>query len=88
MVEQKTKRLFKRLRGVTFLMDMITEVMNIFNGTYQDDRGYIHYRVQGKTYDIRMHPMTLEWECSCPAYKFSRGNKTCKHIKEIQNNSK
>ena len=66
-------------------MDMITEVMNIFNGTYQDDRGYIHYRVQGKTYDIRMHPMTLEWACSCPAYKFGRG-KQCKHIKEIQNN--
>ena len=64
-------------------MDMITEVMNIFNGTYQDDRGYIHYRVQGKTYDIRMHPMTLEWACSCPAYKFGRG-KQCKHIKEIQ----
>ena len=69
-------------------MDMITEVMNIFNGTYKDDRGYIHHRVQGKTYDIRMHPMTLEWECSCPAYKFSRGTKSCKHIKEIQNNSK
>tara|TARA_B100001093_G_scaffold422043_1_gene414516 strand:+ start:126 stop:329 length:204 start_codon:yes stop_codon:yes gene_type:complete len=64
-------------------MDMITQVMNIFNGTYQDDRGYIHHRVQGKTYDIRMHPMTLEWACSCPAYKFGRG-KQCKHIKEIQ----
>ena len=85
MVSKRTKRLFKRLRGVTFLMDMITEVMNIFNGTYEDERGYRHYRVQGKTYDIKMHPMTLEWECNCPAYKFGRG-KHCKHIKEIQNN--
>ena len=39
---------------------------------------------EGKTYDIKFHPMTLEWACSCPAYKFSRGNKTCKHIKSIQ----
>jgi len=66
-------------------MDMITEVMNIFNGTYEDERGYRHYRAQGRTYDIRMHPMTLEWSCNCPAYKFGRG-KHCKHIKEIQNN--
>ena len=49
-----------------------------------DDEGWKHYRVQNKTYDIKMHPMTLEWECSCPAYKFKRGTKTCKHIKEIQ----
>ena len=66
-------------------MDMITQVMNIFNGTYKDDRGYIHHRAQGRTYDIEFHPMTLEWSCSCPAYKFGRG-KYCKHIKEIQNN--
>jgi hypothetical protein len=68
-------------------MDMITQIMNIFDGVYIDDRGWRHYRVQGKTYDIRFHPMTLEWECSCPAYKFGRG-KYCKHIKEIQNNKK
>jgi hypothetical protein len=62
--------------------------MNIFGGYYETERGWRHYRVDGKPYDIRFHPMTLEWECSCPAYKFSKGNKTCKHIKKIQNNSK
>jgi predicted nucleic acid-binding Zn finger protein len=65
-------------------MDKLTLAMNIFNGYYIDDEGWKHYRVQGKTYDIKMHPMTLEWECSCPAYKFKKGTKTCKHIKEIQ----
>jgi len=44
--------------------------------------------VEGKTYDIRFHPNTLEWECSCPAYKFKRGNKTCKHIKQKQEGKK
>ena len=56
--------------------------MQVFDGTYIDDRGWQHFRVEGKTYDIRFHPNTLEWECSCPAYKFKRGNKTCKHIKQ------
>ncbi len=65
-------------------MDLTTQIMNIFDGFYVDEWGWKHYRVQGKTYDIRMHPTTLEWECSCPAYKFSKGNKTCKHIKEVQ----
>ena len=83
MVEQRTKRLFKRLRGVTILMDTLSYAMNIFGGVYEDDRGYRHYRAQGRTYDIKFHPMTLEWSCSCPAYKFGRG-KQCKHIKEIQ----
>tara|TARA_R100000988_G_C3870773_1_gene103663 strand:- start:253 stop:513 length:261 start_codon:yes stop_codon:yes gene_type:complete len=67
-------------------MNNIEYAMQVFGGTYQDDRGWQHYRVEDKTYDIRFHPMTLEWECSCPAYKFKRGNKTCKHIKEIQEN--
>ncbi len=65
-------------------MDNVSYMMNLIGGVYEDERGYRHYRVTNKTYDIKMHPMTLEWECSCPAYKFSRGNKTCKHIKEIQ----
>ena len=69
-------------------MDTLSIAMNIFNGTYKDERGWKHYRVQDKPYDIRFHSMTLEWECSCPAYKFSRGTKTCKHIKEIQSNPK
>jgi hypothetical protein len=66
-------------------MDNVSYIMNLVGGYYQDDRGWRHYRVEGKTYDIRFHPMTLEWECSCPAYKFKRGNKTCKHIKSVQN---
>ena len=68
-------------------MDMLSTAMNIFGGYYETERGWRHYRVQGKTYDIRFHPLTLEWECSCPAYKFGRG-KHCKHIKEIQSNPK
>jgi hypothetical protein len=69
-------------------MDIVSTAMNIFGGYYETERGWRHYRVEGKPYDIRFHPLTLEWECSCPAYKFSRGNKTCKHIKIIQNNPK
>ena len=69
-------------------MDIVSTAMNIFGGYYETERGWKHYRVEGKPYDIRFHPMTLEWECSCPAYKFSRGTKSCKHIKIIQNNPK
>lgn len=65
-------------------MDKVSYMMNLIGGYYIDDEGWKHYRAEGKEYDIRMHPMTLEWECSCPAYKFKRGTKTCKHIKEIQ----
>lgn len=65
-------------------MDMLSTAMNIFSGTYKDERGWKHYRVPNKSYDIRFHALTMEWECSCPAYKFKRGNKTCKHIKFIQ----
>ena len=68
-------------------MDMLSTAMNIFGGYYETERGWRHYRVEGKPYDIRFHPMTLEWECSCPAYKFGRG-KPCKHIKEVQSNPK
>jgi len=65
-------------------MNNLEYIMQVFGGTYIDDRGWQHFRVEGKTYDIRFHPNTLEWECSCPAYKFKRGNKTCKHIKQKQ----
>ena len=84
---KRTSR-YRTITGLTFLMDMITQVMNIFNGVYVDDRGWKHYRVQGKTYDIRFHPMTLEWECSCPLTSSEEVEKYCKHIKEIQNNKK
>jgi len=69
-------------------MDNLTYMMNLIDGYYVDDRGHRHYRVQDKTYDIKFHPMTLQWQCNCPAYKFKRGNKTCKHIKEIQDGKK
>ena len=55
-------------------MDTLSYMMNLIGGVYEDDRGYRHYRVPNKTYDIKMHPMTLEWSCNCPAYKFGRGN--------------
>ena len=70
-------------------MDNLTYMMNFIGGVYEDDRGYRHYRVQDKTYDIKFHPMTLQWQCNCPAYKFGRPRgKHCKHIKEIQNGRK
>jgi len=69
-------------------MNNLEYIMQVFDGTYIDDRGWQHFRVEGKTYDIRFHPNTLEWECSCPAYKFKRGNKTCKHIKQKQEGKK
>jgi hypothetical protein len=42
-------------------MDNLTYMMNLVGGYYEDERGWRHYRVQDKTYDIRFHPMTLEW---------------------------
>ena len=67
-------------------MDNLSYALNLFGGYNETNRGWRHYRVPNKTYDIKFHPLTLEWECSCPAYKFKRGNKTCKHIKQIQEN--
>jgi uncharacterized Zn finger protein len=69
-------------------MDNVSYMMNLLDGYYETKEVGNIIESMDKTYDIRMHPMTLEWECSCPAYKFSRGTKSCKHIKEIQNNSK
>ena len=34
--------------------------MNIFGGYYETERGWKHYRVQGKTYDVQFNPRTLE----------------------------
>jgi hypothetical protein len=68
-------------------MDNLTYVMNLIGGVYEDTRGYRHYRVQDKTYDIRFHPAVLSWDCNCPAFIYGRG-KHCKHIKEIQNGVK
>tara|TARA_E500000318_G_scaffold58006_1_gene53721 strand:+ start:59 stop:262 length:204 start_codon:yes stop_codon:yes gene_type:complete len=67
-------------------MDTLSYAMNMFGGYYESDRGWRHYRVEGKTYDIRFHPMTLEWECSCPHHRFRKVQ--CKHIKEIQEGKK
>jgi len=34
----------------------------------------------GKTYEIRLGKDGVVY-CTCPAWKFSRGNKTCKHLR-------
>jgi len=68
-------------------MDNLTYMMNLIGGVYEDTRGYRHYRVQDKTYDIRFHPSVLSWDCNCPAFIYGRG-KHCKHIKEIQEGKK
>ena len=65
-------------------MDMISTAMNIFGGYYESDRGWRHYRVEGKPYDIQFNARTLEWKCTCPHYIFRKAQ--CKHIKKIQNN--
>ena len=70
------------------MSNIIDKIIKEFDGVMIDEYDWEHHKLEGKPYDIRFHPMTLEWECSCPAYKFSRGNKTCKHIKIIQNNPK
>ena len=67
-------------------MDMITQVMNLFDGIYVDERGWRHYRVQGKPYDVQFNARTLEWKCTCPHHTFRKAQ--CKHIKEIQSNPK
>ena len=68
-------------------MDMITQIMNTFDGHFVDERGWIHYRAKGKDYDITFHPRTLEWECNCLAFRYRRRHKSskCKHITEVQN---
>ena len=63
-------------------MDIVSTAMNIFGGYYESDRGWKHYRVQGKPYDIQFNARTLEWKCTCPHYIFRKAQ--CKHIKEIQ----
>jgi hypothetical protein len=73
-------------RGVTFLMDNVSYMMNLLNGVYESDRGWRHYRATGKTYDVQFNPRTLEWKCTCPHHIFKRVQ--CKHIKEIQNGKK
>ncbi len=62
-------------RNYNYLIDLI-------GGYWIDERGYHHLKVEGKPYDIKFHPMTLEWYCDCPAFRFQKGN--CKHIKQIQ----
>ena len=51
-------------------MDIVSTAMNIFGGYYESDRGWKHYRVQGKPYDIQFNARTLEWKCTCPHYIF------------------
>ena len=43
--------------------------MQVFDGTYTDDRGWQHYRVRIRLMTLDFTLTTLEWECSCPAYK-------------------
>ena len=66
-------------------MDMLSTAMNIFGGYYDSDRGWRHYRANGKTYDTQFNSRTLEWRCNCKGYQFRR---KCKHIEEIQNGVK
>ena len=65
---------------------MLSTAMNIFGGVYESDRGWKHYRAQGKTYDVQFNARTLEWKCTCPHYTFRKAQ--CKHIKEVQSNPK
>ena len=53
-------------------MDMLSTAMNIFGGVYESDRGWKHYRAQGKTYDVQFNARTLEWKCTCPHYTFRK----------------
>jgi len=64
-------------------MDTLSYAMSIFGGYYETNRGWRHYRVQGKPYDIQFNRHTLEWKCNCKGYQFRR---KCKHIREIQEN--
>ena len=66
-------------------MDMLSTAMNIFGGYYESERGWRHYRANGKTYDTQFNSRTLEWRCNCKGYQFRR---KCKHIEEIQNGVK
>jgi hypothetical protein len=34
----------------------------------------------GKEYEVKRHRTTGALGCSCPAYRFVKGEKTCKHI--------
>ena len=63
-------------------MDTLSTAMNIFGGYYESDRGWRHYRVEGKPYDIQFNARTLEWKCTCPHYIFRKAQ--CKHIKKYK----
>lgn len=34
----------------------------------------------GHAYDVAIDPNTRSVECSCPAFRFAKGVKMCKHI--------
>ena len=67
-------------------MDIVSTAMNIFGGYYETERGWRHYRVEGKPYDIRFDRSRMEWACDCKAFQFRHKfkQKYCKHIKEVQ----
>ena len=62
-------------------MDNLSYMMGLINGYYEDERGWRHYRVEGKDYDIRFNPRTLENSCSCKGFNYRR---KCKHIKNFR----
>jgi hypothetical protein len=66
---------------LSVLMDNLSYMMGLINGYYEDERGWRHYRVEGKDYDIRFNPRTLENSCSCKGFIYRR---KCKHIKNFR----
>ena len=71
-------------------MDMLSTAMNIFGGYYETERGWRHYRVQGKTYDVQISPYDIRVGVFLSTYKFGRGKSTVntsKRFSRIQNNS-
>ena len=67
-------------------MDTLSYAMNIFGGYYESDRGWRHYRVQGKPYDVQFNARTLEWKCTCPHYTFRKNEGNISE--EVQSNPK
>ena len=49
-------------------------IMEKFDGKIIDDLDIIHYKIDGKPYDIQKNDRR-EWSCDCPAFKFRRRHK-------------
>ena len=63
-------------------MTLLQKIIDTFDGHIIDEYGTVHYKIQGKKYNIQRNERN-EWTCDCPAFKWQKNARKhgCKHIK-------